>query len=232
MGNDCTNPPKPAELRDVARAGTARAEAHFRNSLYHDEHSRTMQDDDRFGEIGMLKTLGGGRIFRKRIVHKSAKGFAQAAETKAVRMKFDEKYFAKLYDYDCGACHSDEFFGDDGQDYFIDCYYEFLSSDLKKQIKDRKDSNDMFSEEELLSLSKSIITANAFLQANEMKHGDIRPEFILYDREADSWKLIENIRYPFYSLILKIETFQAEARGLLLWPKQIYTLAQSCIAFY
>jgi hypothetical protein len=195
MGNDCTNPGKSSELRDVARAGTARAEAHFRNSPYHDEQVKATQDDYRYGEIGILETLGGGRMFRKRIVHKSPKGFAQAADTKATRLKFDEKYFAKLYDFDCGACYCDEFFADEEKDYYIDCYYEFLSSDLKKEIKERKDSNDMFSEEELLTLAKSIITANAFLQANEMKHGDIRPEFILYDREADSWKLIENIRY-------------------------------------
>ena len=195
MGDTCSNPERPTDVREVARAGTARAESHFRNSPYESSHMRSTENDARFGEIGMLEGLGGEEMFRKRIVHKSPKGFAQAAQTKATRVKFDQKFFAKLYDYDCGHCESDDFFSADEQDYFIDCYYEFIHSDLKNQIKERKDSSDMFSEEELLDLARTIITANAFLQANDMKHGDIRPEFILYDQDSNSWKLIENIRY-------------------------------------
>lgn len=36
-----------------------------------------------------------------------------------------------------------------------------------------------FSGPQLWSIAKSLIASNSFLEENQMKHGDIRPEFII-----------------------------------------------------
>ena len=197
MGDTCSQPDRIENTKKTEAAGTARAESHFRTSPYYTCDIIDTLTDPRFGEIQILDDIGTTSIFKKTIKYQSPRGFSQSAENKATRVNFDEKFFAKLYDYDCDVSRNSEYFSDTGKEYYIDCYYQLIDSDLKQEISDRKKSDDMFSEHELLQLSKSMITANAFLQTNKMRHGDIRPDFILYDSDTESWKLIENIRYFF-----------------------------------
>jgi len=70
-----------------------------------------------------------------------------------------------------------------------------MKSDLKEEIFKRKKSGYEFTGAQLWNLSRALIAANGFLQENQMKHGDIRPENLVKVNET-CYKVFENIRDP------------------------------------
>lgn len=58
-------------------------------------------------------------------------------------------------------------------------YFEYHENSLEHEILERKSNSFEFSGPQLWSIAKSLIVSNAFLQENSMKHGDLRPAFII-----------------------------------------------------
>lgn len=102
-----------------------------------------------------------------------------------------------MHDFDSGTLEENSMWSyKTDTNYYIDCYFEYFEEDLQKQLIERQISQKSFTESQLLDLCNQMINANYLLQSNNMKHGDIRPCFIMQDvnLKKGAWKLTENLR--------------------------------------
>lgn len=178
-------------------AGKQAAENQFHRSDFEHREEMDSKYDNRFGEISFVDSYGGNAdsIMKKRLKFKAARGFATAGKNKKQRLNFDHRYFAKLYDYDAGYVESSTIglFSDDESVFQISCYFDYFANDLEQEMQTRIDDGYQFNGDELYQMARTMITANYYLQTNKMKHGDIRPCFILLNSSND-YRLIENLR--------------------------------------
>lgn len=147
----------------------------------------TKYTDHRFGEIKLLKKKDTSeRIFQKDFTSNSAKEFEEYINKIKSRLPLLHPNLLKVLGYN--SKKEDLFCAD----FFkISLFFESFETDLEKEIYRRHEANAPFTETELRCLLDSVIAAGAFLQTNQVHHGDIRP-FNIFITKNREYKLCDN----------------------------------------
>ena len=70
-------------------------------------------------------------------------------------------------------------------------FFEYAPWTLRSLIMKKKREKTYFKETELVLLLKGIVSVLAFLQKNELCHGNINPQVIFYDNQRDCFKVLD-----------------------------------------
>lgn len=142
---------------------------------------------DRLGEVLVLKNHEGHRIMAKEKRPTTIEDCKRDVNQAIERMKLNHNHLLKMHDYSVML--------EDGQ-FVIRGYYELADANLAIELEQRKEAKANFSAEELRNLLVDILEIVTFLKEKKMIHGDIRPEYVMYDADTQIYKLADRLGDP------------------------------------
>ncbi|KAL4470486.1 hypothetical protein ABPG74_012097 [Tetrahymena malaccensis] len=131
--------------------------------------------DPRFGDIQIYKEKGTDRyVFLKGHWCGDEENYNQFLRQCNRRIKINHPNVLKMIGFNQ---HSEsQICGDFSK---INCYYEYYSLNLEKELEKRLPEQKYFSEPEIWYLIDSMVNACSFFESNKIYHGDIRPTNVL-----------------------------------------------------
>ncbi|EAR95135.1 protein kinase (macronuclear) [Tetrahymena thermophila SB210] len=143
--------------------------------------------DPRFGDIQIYKEKGTDRyVFLKGHWCGDEENYNQFLRQCNRRIKINHPNVLKMIGFNQ---HSEtQICGDFSK---INCYYEYYSLNLEKELEKRFPEQKYFTEPEIWYLIDSIVNACSFFESNKIYHGDIRPINVLLT-VAGQVKLADN----------------------------------------
>ncbi len=151
-------------------------------------------EDHRFGNIGLLQDQSDNSSLLM-LKEKFSKNFAecemdiyQAKE----RKNLIHPNLLFMPDFSTHIIHQE----DQSQEFLISGYYEYPDWDLEREIERKKEKNIFFEPEKLLRLIEDILSCLTYLQSKKMLHGDIRPKYIVLEKNDSPFKLADRLGDP------------------------------------
>ncbi|KAL4494442.1 hypothetical protein ABPG72_019852 [Tetrahymena utriculariae] len=131
--------------------------------------------DPRFGDIQIYKEKGTDKyVFLKGHWCGDEENYNQFLRQCNRRIKINHPNVLKMIGFNQ---HSEtQICGDFSK---INCYYEYYSLNLEKELEKRYPEQKYFSEPEIWYLIDSMVNACSFFESNKIYHGDIRPTNVL-----------------------------------------------------
>lgn len=136
------------------------------------------QKDPRFGDITLLKNHQTGEvIFCKEKVANSKKEATADINQLQSRLRLNNPNMLKMIDYSTAIekqlCSTT---------YLSKAFYVYPETDMKRALTDHKQNLTEFSSGELNNCKNQIVSALQGLHSKNLVHGDIRPEYIGYNK--------------------------------------------------
>lgn len=158
-----------------------------RSELENEYTVEIKQNIDRFGEVLVLKNAEGHRIMAKEkrpsTIEDCKRDIHQAFE----RLKLNHQHLLRMYDYSVMYV----------EDHFvIRGYYELADANLAIELEERREAKAFFAAEELRNLLIDILEIVSYLKEKKMIHGDIRPEYVMFDADSQIYKLADRLGDP------------------------------------
>ena len=148
-------------------------------------------DDKRFGKIEVMEHITTGEVIMTKTVKKLSKLNASKRIRKQFkRSKFDHDNLGKFIDF-TSETHSYLIL----KTYSMTSYFEYPKTDLLKEHERLAFNHESFSLNQLLKITKSMLSVLSFLHSNKITHGNIRPSYIGFDRDEDIYKLFYRTDY-------------------------------------
>ena len=141
----------------------------------------------RLGEVLIFKNSEGFRVMAKEKIPETPEDCRRDVLQAMERMKLNHPHLLKMYDY--SAVH------ENGK-YCIKGYYELPETNLAADLEQRKEEGAYFSADELRNLLVDVLEIVGFLKEKKMIHGDIRPEYVMFDNETQIYKLADRLGDP------------------------------------
>jgi len=143
--------------------------------------------DTRFGELKLWKKKDSGeRIFQKDFSTNSGKEFEDYIGRIKNRIPLLHPNILQIMGYN--SKKEDMFCADF---YKVSLFFETFETDLEKEIYKRSANKNYYTETELRVLLDSVVAAGAYLQKNEIAHGDIRP-FNIFITKNKEYKICDS----------------------------------------
>lgn len=154
------------------------------------KHLKT-QKDLRFGDVNLLKhSVTGDVIFQREKLFTSKKEATLELLKLQKRMGLNHPNLLQMLTYTCTRqkklCSSN---------YLIKSFYKYPSHDMNKLLLDHKRNLTSFSAFELHKMKHNMLSALNVLHGAGLSHGDIRPEYIGYDKKTDQYVLLDRFSY-------------------------------------
>ena len=149
-------------------------------------------NDPRFGEIQVYKKKGSNEFIFSKEKMTSAKSTAAVdiRELKS-RMMLNRPNLQKMLGYSTSVkkelCSTN---------YFTQGFYEFPKSDLSKENSARVQGGNPYSEQELSHISSQALNGLSSLHQQKITHGDIRPQYLGYNKEAGDVQILDRLADP------------------------------------
>jgi hypothetical protein len=168
----------------------------------------------RLGEVLVLVNNKGHRIMAKEKTPTTAEDCKRDVLQAIERMRLNHPHLLKMHDYSATY--------ENGQ-YNVKGYYELAEANLAAELEQRRLEHAPFSAEELRNLLVDVLEIVTFLKERKMIHGDIRPEYIMFDNQAQIYKLADRLGDP--SPPNKVQARNiAKGRKLYLSPQLFHNL--------
>lgn len=147
--------------------------------------------DTRLGEIIHLKnTTTGQNIFAKERVATSKKEATQIILDLKNRMTMNNPNVIQLLDYTVTTqkklCSTH---------YLIKSFYTFPETDTRRMLAELRRTKSHFSDADLMKIQNDVLNGLSVYHKNGMAHGDIRPEYIGYDKTSNNYVLLDRFNY-------------------------------------
>ena len=148
--------------------------------------------DPRFGEILIYKKKNTNElIFAKEKLTSNKQSAANDIRELKSRVALNRPNLQKMLGYSTAVkkelCSTN---------YLTQGFYEFPKSDLAKEISTRGQSNQGFPEAELSSIASQSLNGLSSLHQERLTHGDIRPQYLGYNREAHEAQILDRLADP------------------------------------
>jgi len=154
----------------MGNQGSTEEHLEFKNVVVDYEFEKKLSDQ-RFGEIKLLKEKNTKlKIFQKDFSSNSKKEFDSYVEEVKKRTQLSHPNVLRILGQNT---KKEDLFCTDY--YKVSLFFESFNYDLEQEIFKRAKKNEYFAEADLWCIFDSVISACAFLQENQMFHGDIRP---------------------------------------------------------
>jgi serine/threonine protein kinase len=158
-----------------------------RSDLENEYQVEIKQNIDRFGEVLVLKNAEGHRIMAKEKRPSTLEDCKRDVHQAFERLKLNHPHLLRMYDY--SVMREDDH-------YVIRGYYELADANLAIELEQRKEAKAYFAAEELRNLLVDILEIVTYLKEKKMIHGDIRPEYVMFDGESQIYKLADRLGDP------------------------------------
>jgi hypothetical protein len=158
-----------------------------RSDLENEYKVEIKQHIDRFGEVLVLKNAEGHRIMAKEKRPSTLEDCKRDVHQAFERLKLNHPHLLRMYDY--SVMREDDHF-------IIRGYYELADANLAIELEQRKEDKAYFAAEELRNLLVDILEIVSYLKEKKMIHGDIRPEYVMFDGESQIYKLADRLGDP------------------------------------
>ena len=148
-------------------------------------------NDPRFGDISVLKNNANNVIMVKEKLASSKNEATEDINYLRLRSELNHPNLLKLVAYTsvvnkdlCSTSYSTKGF------------YEFPRTDAYKELSDRQKTNAGFSHNEIAHLTYQGLAALSNVHAKGLAHGDIRPQLIGYDKQANHFQILDRLADP------------------------------------
>lgn len=158
-----------------------------RSDLENEYKIEIKQNIDRFGEVLVLKNAEGHRIMAKEKRPSTIEDCKRDVHQAFERLKLNHPHLLRMYDY--SVMREDDHF-------VIRGYYELADANLAIELEQRREDKAYFAAEELRNLLVDILEIVTYLKEKKMIHGDIRPEYVMFDGESQIYKLADRLGDP------------------------------------
>jgi len=151
--------------------------------------------DTRFGEIKLLKKRDSNeRIFQKDFSTNSSQEFEEYIKKIKDRLPLLHPNLIKVLGYN--SKKEDLLCADF---YKVSLFFEAFETDLEKEIQKRSENKNYYTEPEIRVMLDSLIAVGAFLERNQVAHGDIRPYNIFITKNREYMLCDNSLFYSAYS---------------------------------
>ena len=134
-------------------------------------------EDFRFGVINVYMNPSDRKLYMsKRTSSQTIEDHQVAANQSLERKRINHPHILEMIDVNM-----------DDVKLTVDVYFEYPNEDLYQR------EDELRNPQELLKLLHDIIQAMSYLQSLRLVHGDIRPEYIYYNEEKDSYVLLDRL---------------------------------------
>ena len=179
---------------DVAKvASQLKSEDYEKKSQIDTTHDYVRREqDERFGEIAIVQNKANQDILmmKEKVVNSEKEAGAEIIYARE-RLNLNHPHIQKLVDYSTRT--KSDFCS---KFYKVRSFYEYPDSDLKKQIAARKKSMTYFDSEELTHVAYQSLIGLKHLHSRGVAFGDLRPEFISWNKQGTKHKLLDRLRDP------------------------------------
>lgn len=149
-------------------------------------------NDPRFGEVTIVKNPSTNQVLmvKEKMVTSKAAATSDIKELKS-RMALNHPNMMRMVNYTTsikkGLCSTN---------YLSRAFYEFPRTDMSREVLDKKKDLAEFDDRQLTHMTYQSLYGLGNLHSREMAHGDIRPNLIGYDRNANQYQLLDRFADP------------------------------------